>query len=114
MDLASKAMNIVNKLVNSNTFVNICLVGSFTALGIRSLNQENLIAALESERQTLSNTNKAMKKSIWDWKQKLYAEASSSETAIVPLSRLKAIYGEVVTAPSDEEKTAESSTKLLI
>ncbi|XP_021743728.1 uncharacterized protein LOC110709789 [Chenopodium quinoa] len=114
MELASRAMNIVNRLINSNTFVNICLLGSFTALGVRSMSQENLIEALESEKQAIANSNKAMKKSIWDWKQKLYADASSPETAIVPLSRLKAIYGEVVAVPSDAEEAAEPSTKLLI
>ncbi|CAO2834531.1 unnamed protein product [Amaranthus hypochondriacus] len=115
-------MNLLNRIINSNTFINICLVGSFTALAVRSMNQQYLIESLEVQRQLLTDTNKSMKKTMWDWKQKLYAEASSPDTAIVPLSRLKAIYGEVVTLPSDadgdEDATADSAgkstTKLLI
>lgn len=64
------------------------------------MNQQNLIEALEVEREALITTNKSIKKSMWDWKQQLYADASSTDTAIVPLSRLKAIYGEVVSVPS--------------
>ncbi|XP_048497384.1 uncharacterized protein LOC104905519 isoform X2 [Beta vulgaris subsp. vulgaris] len=100
MELASKAINMVNRLINNNTFIDIFLVGSFVALGVRSMNQQNLIEALEVEREALITTNKSIKKSMWDWKQQLYADASSPDTAIVPLSRLKAIYGEVVSVPS--------------
>ncbi|KAL2892993.1 hypothetical protein RDABS01_008902 [Bienertia sinuspersici] len=105
------AMNMANKLINSNTFINIFLVGSFTALGARSMYQQNLIEALESEKQALTNTNKSMKKSMWDWKQQLYAEASSPDTAIVPLSRLKAIYGEVISVPSVDGTSSFARTE---
>lgn len=49
---------------------------------------------MEAEKDSLTKSNKAMKKSMWDWKQKLYAEAST-DSALVPLARLKAIYDEV-------------------
>ncbi|GAB4859576.1 hypothetical protein Ancab_011044 [Ancistrocladus abbreviatus] len=100
MELAARAINIVTRLINSNTFVNICLVGSFVALGVRSVNQQKLIEALEAEKESLVNSNKTMKKTIWDWKHQLFAEAASPESAIVPLSTLKAIYGEAVTVPT--------------
>ena len=100
MELAGRAMSMVSRLLNNNVFIDVCLLGSFGALALRSMNQEKLIETLESEKETLSNTNKAMKKTLWDSKQQLYDEASSPDTAIVPLSRLKAIYGEVVTVPS--------------
>lgn len=109
-------MNTVSRLLNNNVFIDVCLLGSFAALGLRSMSQEKLIETLEAEKETLANTNKAMKKTIWDSKQQLYAEASSSDTATVPLSRLKAIYGEVVTVPSggNASKEGKSSSKLVI
>lgn len=40
-----------------------------------------------------------MRQTIWEWKQKLYTEAEADKKPIVPLSKLKSIYGEVPTLP---------------
>ncbi|KAH7861967.1 hypothetical protein Vadar_033147 [Vaccinium darrowii] len=94
MEWASKVMNAATRASNNNTVINVFLVGAFVALSVRSVKQQRDIEALESQKDRLLITNKAMKKSMWDWKQQLFAEASSPDTAIVPLSKLKAIYGE--------------------
>lgn len=89
-------MEVLNKLAkaaNNNTVLNVCLVGSFIVLTVRSVNQQKDIEALEAQKDSLIKSNKAMKKSIWEWKQKLFAEAES-DSPLVPLARLKAIYGE--------------------
>ena len=44
-----------------------------------------------------------MKKTMWDWKQQLFEEAEAEAEAniiLVPLARLKAIYGEVTSPPT--------------
>lgn len=89
------------KAANNNTVIDVCLVGSFLALCYRSVTQQKDIEALEAEKNSLIRSNKAMKKAMWDWKQQLFAEASS-ESALVPLSRLKVIYGE---APAPQTGT---------
>ncbi|KAK8507739.1 hypothetical protein V6N13_140486 [Hibiscus sabdariffa] len=68
-----KEMKFVNKLAalatraaNNNVVIDVCLVTSFAVIGIRSLNQQNLIESLEAERDSLMKTNKAMKKTRWD------------------------------------------------
>ena len=94
MEMANKVASTVLKATNNNTVINIFLMGSFVALSVRSVNQQRHIEAMEAEKDSLTKSNKAMKKSMWDWKQKLYAEAST-DSALVPLARLKAIYGEV-------------------
>ncbi|GMH21615.1 hypothetical protein Nepgr_023457 [Nepenthes gracilis] len=100
MDLATRAANMATRLINSNTFMNIFLIGSFAALSVRSVNQQKDIEALEAEKVSLIKSNKAMKMVMWDWKQQLFSEASSSpDSAIVPLARLKVIYGEAATVP---------------
>lgn len=63
------------------------------------MNQQRDIEALEVQKDSLVKSNKAVKKTIWDWKQQLYAEASV-ENAVVSLSNLKAIYGEAPTLQS--------------
>lgn len=93
MEVANRIANAVIRAVNNNTVINVCLVGSFVALGVRSVNQQKYIEALEAEKDSLVKSNKAMKKTMWDWKQQLFAESESHE-ALVPLARLKAIYGE--------------------
>ncbi|KAH7524517.1 hypothetical protein FEM48_Zijuj06G0127800 [Ziziphus jujuba var. spinosa] len=94
MEVANRIANAVIRAVNNNTVINVCLVGSFVALGVRSVNQQKYIEALEAEKDSLVKSNKAMKKTMWDWKQQLFAESESHE-ALVPLARLKAIYDAV-------------------
>lgn len=93
MESASRLVGALMKATNNNTVIDICLVGSFLALCYRSVKQQKDIEAMEAEKNTLIKSNKDMKKAMWDWKQQLFAEASS-ESALVPLSRLKVIYGE--------------------
>ncbi|XP_057470268.1 uncharacterized protein LOC130759162 isoform X2 [Actinidia eriantha] len=94
MEWASKAMSAATRAANNNTVINVFLVGAFVALSARSGMQQRDIQALEAEKHSLLKSNKDMKKVMWDWKQQLFAEASSPDAAIVPLARLKAIYGE--------------------
>ncbi|XP_015885674.2 uncharacterized protein LOC107421052 [Ziziphus jujuba] len=100
MEVANRIANAVIRAVNNNTVINVCLVGSFVALGVRSVNQQKYIEALEAEKDSLVKSNKAMKKTMWDWKQQLFAESESHE-ALIPLARLKAIYGEAPIARND-------------
>lgn len=99
MDLASKFLRILSNDNNKNTLINVCLVFSFAALSARSIKQERQIEALEAEKNSLLDSNKALKKTMWDWKQQLFAEAST-QSALVPLARIKAIYGEAPISPS--------------
>ncbi|KAJ7959133.1 Hybrid signal transduction protein like [Quillaja saponaria] len=101
MEFANRIANAAIRAANNNTVINVCLVGSFIALSVRSVNQQNYIASLEAEKESLTKSNKAMKKSMWDWKQQLFAEAET-ESAVVPLSRLKVIYGEAPAAQLGE------------
>lgn len=97
MEWASKVMSVATRASQNNTVINVLLVGAFAALSMRSVKQQRDIEALTSQKDTLLVTNKAMIKSMWDWKQQLFNEASSPDTATVPLSKLKAIYGESLT-----------------
>ncbi|KGN54811.2 uncharacterized protein LOC101219754 [Cucumis sativus] len=118
MDSASKFLRSLANATNKNTVINVCLVVSFAALTARSIKQERQIEALETEKNSLLNSNKALKKTMWDWKQQLFAEAST-ESALVPLARIKAIYGEAPISPSGavnattEDATSRSS-KLMV
>lgn len=89
MEWGNRVMSIAGRAANNNTVINVLLVGSFVALTMRSVNQQRDIEALEAEKESLVKTNKALKKTMWDWKQQLFAEPQP-----VPLARLKAIYGE--------------------
>ncbi|KAK9664910.1 hypothetical protein RND81_14G076500 [Saponaria officinalis] len=114
--MAERVAEVVNRVINSNTFINICLVGCFSVLGLRSLNQQNLIESLEADNSRVQATNKSLKKTMWDWKQQLYADASS-DSAVIPLSRLKSIYGDVVSPPPSDDiasETEQSSAKIVI
>lgn len=96
-----QAMSLLNRAANSNAVVNTCLAGVFAVLSARSWAQEQTIKALEAEKDSLLKTNKGMKNAMWNWKQALYAEAEvDPKKALVPLSTLKSIYGEVVTPSS--------------
>ncbi|XP_062146888.1 uncharacterized protein LOC133854655 [Alnus glutinosa] len=94
MEFANRVVSAAMKATNNNAVINVCLVGSFVALAVRSVKQQRDIEALEAQKDSLTHSNKAMKKAMWGWKQQLFAEASSTDSALVPLSRLKAIYGE--------------------
>ncbi|KAL1060655.1 hypothetical protein V6Z11_1Z080900, partial [Gossypium hirsutum] len=85
----------------TTTWDRCVLVTSFAVLGIRSLNQQNVIESLEAQKDSLTKSNKALKKVMWDWKQQLFAEASSP-SPLVPLDSLKAIYGESPTPPTGD------------
>ncbi|KAF5198964.1 hypothetical protein FRX31_011451 [Thalictrum thalictroides] len=98
MQWASKAMDTVMRASNNNIVINTFLIGTFTALSIRSLNQQRDIETLETEKNSLLKTNKDMMKSMWEWKQQLFAEAGV-EGSPVSLSKLKTIYGEATIDP---------------
>ncbi|KAI3464508.1 hypothetical protein Pfo_021171 [Paulownia fortunei] len=96
-----QVMSTLNRAANSSAVINTLLVGAFGALAARSVAQERTIEALEAEKDSLLKTNKVIKNTIWEWKQKLYAEAEANpQKTLVPLSTLKSIYGEVVTPTS--------------
>ncbi|MCE0481778.1 hypothetical protein HAX54_039823 [Datura stramonium] len=99
MELASKVGDAVNKALNSNKVLNVVLLGAFGLLCARSVQQQRNMETLEAEKNSLLNSNKAMKKAMWDWKQQLFAEAALPD-ALLPLSKIKAIYGEVQTTTS--------------
>ncbi|XP_022976887.1 uncharacterized protein LOC111477117 [Cucurbita maxima] len=105
MDLASKFLRTLTNATNNNTLINVCLVISFGALSARSIKQQREIEALEAEKDSLLNSNKALKKTMWDWKQQLYSEAST-DSALIPLARIKAIYSEAPVSPSGAEQAA--------
>ncbi|XP_008219653.1 PREDICTED: uncharacterized protein LOC103319837 isoform X2 [Prunus mume] len=113
MEFVNKAVSAATRAAKNNTVINVCLVGSFIALSVRSVKQQNDIKSLEAEKASLIKSNKAAKQTVWDWKQQLYAEASSTDAAVlVPLARLKAIYGEApvaqIEAVKEESKSAAS------
>ncbi|KZV16565.1 hypothetical protein F511_11397 [Dorcoceras hygrometricum] len=86
----------LNRVANSNAVLNTLLAGALAALAMRSMVQQRSVEALEAEKDALLESNKIIKKTIWNWKQLLYAEAEANPPeALVPLSTLKAIYGEV-------------------
>ncbi|KAL4352168.1 hypothetical protein GQ457_06G024630 [Hibiscus cannabinus] len=105
MEFVNKLAALATRAANNNVVLDVCLVTTFSVLCIRSLNQQNVIESLEAERDSLTKANKTMKKTMWDWKQQLFAEASS-DSPLVPLAKLKAIYGESTT-PSTGDAVKE-------
>ncbi|XP_020222633.1 uncharacterized protein LOC109805090 [Cajanus cajan] len=101
MEFVNRVVDVAKRAANNNTVINVCLMASFGILCVRSLNQQNTIEALEAEKESLTKSNKSIRKTMWDWKQQLYAEAST-DSAVVPLARLQAIYGE---APPPQRAT---------
>ncbi|KAK3036791.1 hypothetical protein RJ639_030821 [Escallonia herrerae] len=101
MEFTAKAINAANRAASSNTVINAFLAGTFIALSIRSVKQQKEIEALEAEKESLLKSNKAIKNAVWEWKQQLYAEAAEADKAVVPLSKLRAIYGEAPTLSSE-------------
>lgn len=116
-----RAAEALNRAANSNGLMNVLLIGCFGALGVRSMRQQRDIEALEAEKESLVKSNKAIKATIWDWKKQLFAEAEEAAAAgsknssraaggpLVPLSKLKAIYGEV-TSPALPAADAEGAS----
>ncbi|XP_021900686.1 uncharacterized protein LOC110816699 isoform X2 [Carica papaya] len=101
MEAANKIGALATRLIDNKTAINVFLGGSFLALGVRSLNQQKDIEALEAEKESLIKSNKAIREAMWNWKQQLFAEATAAaDNALVPLSKLKAIYGEASTPQS--------------
>ncbi|KAF6172751.1 hypothetical protein GIB67_000809 [Kingdonia uniflora] len=100
---------------SNNMLINTFLVGAFVALSIRSLNQQREIESHEAEKDSLLNTNKSIKRTIWDWKQQLFAEAEAeagTNLVFVPLAR-QAIYGELPTTKVQGKKTQPHTLGLL-
>ncbi|KAI3761008.1 hypothetical protein L1987_51413 [Smallanthus sonchifolius] len=118
MELANKAIEFANRAASNNTVVNVFLGGAFAGLTLRSWNQQRQIETLESQRESLVKSNKSMRQTMWDWKQKLYADAEADNKPIVPLEKLKSIYGEAPTVPQSagtpEKDGKASSTKIMI
>ncbi|KAL4194901.1 hypothetical protein AMTRI_Chr05g61850 [Amborella trichopoda] len=75
--------------------LHIALFGAFAALCARSVGQQREIETLEWEKEELQNKNKALKNTMWQWKQHLFSQTSHNPA--LSLSRLKTIYGEVDT-----------------
>lgn len=97
-----RLMSTLNRAAESNAVVNTFLGAVFCALTARAWGQEQTVRALEAEKKVLATKNKEIKTSIWEWKQTLYAEAAANpRKALVPLSTLQSIYGDVVTAVTD-------------
>lgn len=96
-----RVVSALNRAANSTAVVNTFLGAVFCALSARSWLQDQTVRALKAENEVLKKNNKQIKNTIWEWKQTLYAEASANpQKALVPLSTLQAIYGDVVTPVS--------------
>ncbi|XP_054805991.1 uncharacterized protein LOC129308699 [Prosopis cineraria] len=104
MEFINRIAEAATRALNNNVVIDVCLLASFATLGIRSVHQQKVIEALEAEKENLVKSNKAMRKTMWDWKQQLFAEAST-DSASVPLTRLRAIYGE---APSPQPAAGDT------
>eukprot|EP00262_Sarcandra_glabra_P007647 TRINITY_DN20549_c0_g1_i1.p1 TRINITY_DN20549_c0_g1~~TRINITY_DN20549_c0_g1_i1.p1 ORF type:complete len:115 (-),score=25.55 TRINITY_DN20549_c0_g1_i1:153-497(-) len=105
MEWSRKVMNLASKREN---VIHVFLVGSFMAMSIRSMSQQNDIQALEAQKESLEKKNKAIKKSIWDWKQQLFAEVTDGASPL-SLSTLKTIYGETPNPQSVGETVTSDS-----
>ncbi|CAN8321202.1 unnamed protein product [Cochlearia groenlandica] len=108
--MANKIAMFLSEAMNNNAVINTCLGVSLVVLGLRSDKQQKYVESLLEQKDSLLKSNKAMKIAMWEWKQQLFAEAvSAGDSAVVPLSTLKAIYGEAtVTAPSSDTVKEES------
>lgn len=96
--MANKIAMFLSEAMNSNAVINTCLGVSFVVLGLRSDKQQKYVEALQEQKESLFKSNKEMKVTMWELKQQLFAEATSAgDSAVVPLSALKSIYGEATT-----------------
>ncbi|ESQ30754.1 hypothetical protein EUTSA_v10011824mg [Eutrema salsugineum] len=106
--MANKIAMLLSEAMNSNAVINTCLGVSFVVLGLRSDKQQKYVEALQEQKESLLKSNKEMKVTMWEWKQQLFAEAAtSSASAVVPLSTLKGIYGEVTTTTQSGDTVKE-------
>ncbi|CAA7048130.1 unnamed protein product [Microthlaspi erraticum] len=117
--MANKIAMLLSEAMNSNAVINTCLGVSFVVLGLRSDKQQKYVEALQEQKESLFKSNKEMKVTMWEWKQQLFAEAASAgNSAVVPLSTLKAIYGEVTTTtqPGDavKEEAKVSAPRIMV
>lgn len=102
MFLGGRVWDVLSKTDN---LIHLFLGCSFVALCVRSMGQQKDLEALQAQKEELQKTNKATKKAVWDWKQQLFQEASEDATAYpVPLSRLKAIYGDTLSQQGTQKK----------
>ncbi|XP_051139931.1 uncharacterized protein LOC127257515 [Andrographis paniculata] len=107
-----QVIGALNRVANSNAVLNTLLIGAFGALAARSLVQEHTIKALEVEKDSLLKTNKGLKRTIWESKQTLYAEAEANpQEALVPLANLRSIYGEVAAATAKPPSVSGNDAK---
>ncbi|CAA7402935.1 unnamed protein product [Spirodela intermedia] len=98
------AEEVINFLGKKDNVVHLFLGGAFVALGVRSASQQGDIDELEAEKESLRRRNKAMQETMWGWRQSLFNLAASDPSSFpVPLSRLRAIYGD-----EDESDAATS------
>ncbi|KAG7594443.1 hypothetical protein ISN45_Aa01g031930 [Arabidopsis thaliana x Arabidopsis arenosa] len=108
--MANKIAMFLSEAMNNNVVINTCLGVSFVVLGLRSDKQQKYVEALAEQKDSLFKSNKEMKVTMWEWKQQLFAEAASAgNAAVVPLSSLKAIYGEVTTTTQSGDTAKEES-----
>ncbi|XP_064944459.1 uncharacterized protein LOC135596286 isoform X1 [Musa acuminata AAA Group] len=90
LSVAKKKENVVTGL----------LLGTFVTLAVRSSVQEREIDALEAEKSSLRADISSLYSSMWSCRQDLFAlaaaadQTSSPKQPFIPLSRLRAIYGE--------------------
>lgn len=94
----NRVIGFVNKAASNNTVVNCFLGFTFVALSVRSLNQQKCIETLETQNESLLKSNKAIKKTIWDWKQQLYSQSQNPDS-VFPVDNIKTIFGDAPTPP---------------
>ncbi|EFH54601.1 hypothetical protein ARALYDRAFT_324508 [Arabidopsis lyrata subsp. lyrata] len=108
--MANKIAMFLSEAMNNNVVISTCLGVSFVVLGLRSDKQQKYVEALAEQKDSLFKSNKEMKVTMWEWKQQLFADAASAgNAAVVPLSKLKAIYGEATTTTQSGDTTKEES-----
>ena len=78
--------------------VSALLLGSFLALGWRSVEQQREIEGLEAEKNSLRAANASMSTAMWAWREELFSLAAAPSSPI-SVSRLRHIYGEEEVAP---------------
>ncbi|KAK1313250.1 hypothetical protein QJS10_CPA06g01024 [Acorus calamus] len=105
-----RVMEVVGKKEN---VVHLFLLGALGFLTARSWSQEKEVESLEAEKLSLMERNKAMKKSMWEWRRQLYREASTSSSTSpssshdsfkIPLPRLKAIFGDDASPDAESDR----------
>lgn len=98
MERASRAIGaaVSQAASNRNTVITVLIASSFVGLCFRSAKQQRDIEGLEAQKDSLAKSNNAIKRTLWDWKQQLLSESSSASDPVIPLHRLKSIYGEAV------------------